>query len=281
MPYFILFAPLLKLRRKHIVWTLHDVELRSSNQGVRGKLELFLLRILSQPVQFSKYADSIIVHGSSLKEILISKRIDPSKIFVVPHFDYLYLMKYHIDKEELNNCALIFGKIKPYKGIDFLIESAKIAREKIGKEFRLVIAGKGNTNYFERALIDHALSMNVEIRNEFIPIAEIPKLLNRAKFLVLPYKDASQSGVIPLAYTFSKPVIVSNVGSIAEYVEHGKTGFIFQAGNKAELVNYILELYNDDEKCVVMGKNAHQKLLQDMSLERCSDLIRKIYDRHN
>ena len=101
-----------------------------------------------------------------------------------------------------------------------------------------------------------------------------------AKFLVLPYTDASQSGVISLAYTFSKPVIVSNVGSIPEYVDHGVTGFTFETGDTDQLANYMTKLIEDNNLCNEMGKNAHRKILNEMSLERCCDIINGLYNNY-
>jgi glycosyltransferase involved in cell wall biosynthesis len=98
--------------------------------------------------------------------------------------------------------------------------------------------------------------------------------------VVLPYTTAFQysvSGIIPLAYTFSKPVIVSNVGSLVEYVDHGKTGFVFEAGNSSKLADYIIELLKDESKCIEMGKSGYEKMMKEMSLEKCCEMINSLY----
>ena len=118
----------------------------------------------------------------------------------------------------------------------------------------------------------------IHILNRRIPYREIPNLFYGAKFLILPYIDASQSGVIPLAYTFSKPVIVSNVGSLSEYVDHGKTGLIFESGNTEQLANHIIDLIKNRDLCTEMGENANKKLLNDMSLELCCDRLNYLYN---
>jgi glycosyltransferase involved in cell wall biosynthesis len=108
---------------------------------------------------------------------------------------------------------------------------------------------------------------HIFIRNEWIPSNEIHDLFMISKFLVLPYIDASQNGVLSLSYTFSKPVIVSRAGSFPQYVEHGKTGFIFDVNNNKQLTNYIIQLYDDQHLCTEMGNGAYQKLCDQMSLE--------------
>ena len=178
-----------------------------------------------------------------------------------------------------NGYVLLFGKIKPYKGLDILIKAARIVRKKLGNKFSVVIAGKGNLSYFDTLLSTEDLEY-IYIQNRFIPEIEIPRLFKEAKFLVLPYTDASQSGVVSLAYTFSKPVIVSNVGSIPEYVDHGVTGFTFETGDIDQLAKYMTKLVEDNNLCLEMGKNAHQKMLNEMSLERCSDVINGLYNSY-
>jgi len=163
--------------------------------------------------------------------------------------------------------------------LDILIKAARIVRKKLGNKFSVIIVGKGSLAYCDTLLSTEDLEY-INIQNRFIPEVEIPRLFKGAKFLVLPYTDASQSGVISLAYTFSKPVIVSNVGSIPEYVNHGVTGFMFERGEIDQLAKYMTELLEDNNLCHEMGKNAHQKILYEMSLDRCSDIINGLYNSY-
>jgi len=278
---FFLFIPWLKFRKKPIFWTMHDVDIRPTSPGIRGRLELLQVKLLCQNKILREQADVIIVHGTKLKDQLISKGVCKNKIHVVPHFDYKYLLTdSNTHHYKTNGYVLLFGKIKPYKGIDIFLNASRIARKKLGGKFRVVIAGKGNMSYFANQLTTEDLTY-IDVRNEFIPDSEIPELFRKASFVVLPYKDGSQSGVMSLAYTFSKPVIVSNVGSIPEYVENGITGFIFEKNDALQLANYIIELVENHDTCIQMGKNAHQKMLNEMSLEKCSAIINRLYSEIN
>ena len=279
---FFLFVPLLKLQRKPIYWTIHDVDFRSTNSGLRGKLEKLQVELLCQNKMLSEQVNFIIVHGTNLKNKLISKGIPRDKIHVIPHLDYGYLLSLNSGNNVGNSdgYVLLFGKIKPYKGLDVLIKAARIVRKKLGNKFNVVIAGKGKLSYFDTLLSTEDLEY-ICIHNRFIPEIEIPRLFKEAKFLVLPYTDASQSGVVSLAYTFSKPVIVSNVGSIPEYVDHGVTGFMFESGDVDQLAKYMVKLLEDSNLCQEFGKNAHQKMLNEMSLERCSIIINQLYTQHD
>jgi glycosyltransferase involved in cell wall biosynthesis len=279
LPMFFFCIPYLKLRGKRIVWTIHDINLRPSSRGMRGKLEIMFVRITTQPWLLASAADKIVVHGQSLRDLLVSKRIDTNKISVVPHFDYRYLLENRSTRQESSTrCeyVLLFGRIKPYKGIDVFIKSAKIVREKLGNDFAVLIAGKGDSSYFQQ-LLSYSESEYIRIRNEFIPNDELPEIIEKSRFLVLPYTDASQSGIIPLAYTFAKPVVVSDVGSISEAVQNGETGYIFRAGDAEELAKIMIRLLEDPAECDRLGRNAYEKMLREMSLERCSEIIDGIY----
>jgi glycosyltransferase involved in cell wall biosynthesis len=264
------------------------VEIFAPTTGISGKVRLLFLKIVSQPILMTKCADSIIVHAKSLKKQLVSKGIDENKIHVVRHFDYRYLLEDNLlqtkSKEDMpNNYVLFFGNIAPWKGVEVLIEAAKIARMQIGKKFTLVVAGEPYEGY-EHIHFFSGLGRQdyeyVKILNRYITSPEIPDIISKSSFLVLPYNNTFQtsaSGVVPLAYTFSKPVIVSSVSSLVEYVEHGKTGFIFETNNSVQLANYIIELVNNSAECIEMGKRAYQKMIEDMSLERCSQDTWMVY----
>ena len=279
---FFLFVPFLKIKRKPIYWTMHDVDFRPTSPGLKGKLESLQVRLLCQNEWLSRKVNVIIVHGSKLKDKLVSNGVSENKVHVVPHFDYRYLLQIE-PKSDADNSkgeyALLFGKIKPYKGVSVLLDASRMVRKKLGDKVMIMIAGKGNISYLNTIISNDDLEY-IQIQNRYIPEIELPKLLRKAKFLILPYTDASQSGVVSLAYTFSKPVIVSNVGSIAEYVEHGVTGLIFEVGDTTQLAKYIEELTEDNEKCAKMGKNAYQKIMNEMSLEKCSATIVQLYNKY-
>jgi alpha-maltose-1-phosphate synthase len=290
LPMFFLFLPLLKIKRKKLFWTVHDVNLLPLSDGFRGKMEVLYRNSISQPYLLAKYADGIIVHAQSLKEQLVGKKIDQNKIHVIHHLDYRYLLKCNSNsgivdsdsKIKNDSYALFFGDITPWKGIYTLIAAAKIVKEKLGEKFGLVIAGRSYHEYLDvKSMVKRDCNF-VKVIDKFVAGSEIPSLLRNSTFLVLPYNNSfrySASGVIPLAYTFSKPVIVSDIPSIVEYVDHGKTGFIFESGNIIQLANYIVDLIENKEKCLQMGRDAYKKLIHEMSLEVCCKKISELYHR--
>jgi alpha-maltose-1-phosphate synthase len=296
LPSFFLFIPILKLKRKRICWTLHDLDVfvlwySLFGKGISGRLQILFRKLVIQPTLMGKYADKILVHALSHKQQLIAKKVEENKIHVIRHFDYQYLLEYENNASTAsyysaleNNYILFFGNIAPWKGIDTLIEAAKIVKKKIRQNFRLVIAGKPYVGLeyaqsFEN--IDKEGKNFINIINKYIRTSEIPALISKSSFLVLPYNNLFQhsaSGVIPLSYTFAKPVIVSNVPSLVEYVEHGKTGLIFDVNDSNQLANCMIDLIENNSKCIEMGQNAYQKMVKEMSLDISCKMINDIYN---
>jgi alpha-maltose-1-phosphate synthase len=292
LPTFFLFIPLLKLRKKQICWTLHDVEIFKFATGINGRLQEIFLKLVSQPTLMTIYVDKILVHAYSLKEQLIAKKVDQKKIYVIRHFDYNYLLENEVADEMMEfkdpklgeGYVLFFGNIAPWKGINTLIDATKMALNKMDRKFILIIAGESyeglkNIQYFDN--LKNEDKKCVKIIERFITDSEIPDLVGKSSFLVLPYNNLfrhSASGVIPLAYTFRKPVIVSNISSLSEYIENGKTGLIFDVENSKQLADCMIELIENNSKCVQMGKKAHEKMLNEMSLEICCKLVNSVYN---
>jgi len=297
LPAFFLFIPFLKLRRKRICWTLHDLDVfslwsRLFATGIDGKLQVLFRKMVTQPTFMSKCVDKILVHTLSHKQLLMEKNVNEKKIHVIRQFDYQYLLEFTNNDAGSRSCdfvlensyILFFGNIAPWKGIDTLIEAAKIVKNKIGQNFKLVIAGKpypgfDGIHFFEN--MDTEDNEFINVINKYIPSSEIPALLSKSSFLVLPYDNLfqySSSGVIPLSYTFAKPVIVSNVPSLVEYVERDKTGLIFEVNDAKELAKCIIDLIENKSKCLEMGQIAYQKMVKEMSLDVCCKIINDIYN---
>lgn len=125
---------------------------------------------------------------------------------------------------------LFFGFIRHYKGLDLLLEAVAVLKNK--QQWRantkLLIAGE----FYEseqkyRELID-TLGIRDELilRTDFIPDSEVRYYLCAADVLIQPYRNATQSGVTPLAYYFEKPMVVTNVGGLPALVPDGKAGIV-------------------------------------------------------
>jgi glycosyltransferase involved in cell wall biosynthesis len=153
---------------------------------------------------------------------------------------YTYLRKYsnlslHVKKPFQ---VLFFGRISPYKGIEELCQAFKLIGEEHSKA-TLIIAGRGD---FWFDVTKYSNLGHICIINRFIPNSELVNLIETSSFVVCPYTDATQSGVIMSAYALNKPVIATNVGGLKEMVSHEETGLLIEPSNMNELYLSIKKL---------------------------------------
>lgn len=132
---------------------------------------------------------------------------------------------------------LFFGFVRPYKGVDVLVEALARARAPA----RLTIAGEfwGGHAALQARVAALGLGDRVEIVPRYLSDAESSELFGRADVVVLPYRAATGSGVLTLAQHFGRPAIVTNVGGLPAAIEPGVTGFIVPAGDVDALAHAI------------------------------------------
>ncbi|MDD4147019.1 MAG: glycosyltransferase family 4 protein [Candidatus Cloacimonetes bacterium] len=198
---------------------------------------------------FSK-ADEIVVLSKSC--LLDLKRNRPSQIVRKAKLGFHPIYDTYsgiTEKVNVLPSILFYGMIKSYKGLDVLLEAMPIIRVAI-PDIRLVIAGtvyKDKAAYEEKIkLLD--LSANVETHFRYISDKEVATFFRQSDLCILPYKSATQSGVIATAYSYDTPVVASDVGGLSEYVEHGLTGLLVPPGNPSSLAAAIISFYSKDMK---------------------------------
>src|SRR5690606_30937707 len=148
-----------------------------------------------------KHAAALFAHGKTAKDQLIKQGYEDKKIYPVMHGDYAFFTNWSVDSIEQAPNILFFGRIEPYKGLDILLESM----QKVWKDhpdWTLTVAGVGDISPYSANLADK----RIELINRFIEDEEVAPLFQKASFVVLPYISATQSGVIPVASAFKKPV---------------------------------------------------------------------------
>ncbi len=154
---------------------------------------------------------------------------------------------------------LFFGFIRHYKGLDILLRA--MADEKIrNAEIKLLIAGEF---YEDRKVYDDLITtLNLTgqliLRTDFIADSEVKYYLSAADFVIQPYRDATQSGVTPLAYHFEKPMLVTNVGGLPDMVPNNKAGIVTEP-DPAAIAQGILDLYSKGETYFTAGLQQEKK----------------------
>jgi len=147
-----------------------------------------------------------------------------------------------------NKVLLFFGYIRKYKGLDLLFDAVSKLIES-DETYRLLVVGEfyDDENYYRNIIKKLNIESYVTIVNRFVPNEEVEKYFLLCDCVVLPYKSATQSGVLNIASGFKKPVIVTNVGGLAEFVDNEKSGIIVKSGSKEEIVNGIKRFYELNE----------------------------------
>ncbi|MDX1937255.1 MAG: glycosyltransferase, partial [Flavihumibacter sp.] len=135
-----------------------------------------------------------------------------------------------------------FGFIRKYKGLDVLLQALQQLQQQ-GQSYKLIIAGEfyEDLEKYQQLIDQLGIRNQLILKTDFIPNHEVGLYFAAADVVVQPYKNATQSGVTPLAYHFEKPMIVTNVGALPDYVPHNKAGLVCKptaAGIAAAITAY-------------------------------------------
>jgi glycosyltransferase involved in cell wall biosynthesis len=224
---------------EHDKWflTVHDPFPHSGESGklksIQRKIGMCLVKrfFLLNNLQLEKFCEYYKVNEENV-------RINKLGIYSI-------MQKYSCKNTEPTcDYALFFGRISPYKGVDDLCKAVSIANES-GSKVKLHIAGSGSFNF---EISQYTQDGNITIENAFIDIRRLAELIYNSKFVVCPYKDATQSGVIMTCYALNKPVIVTNVGGLAEMVDDQQSGIVVPPRDVQALSRAITSLYSDNDK---------------------------------
>lgn len=163
-------------------------------------------------------------------------------------------LNFTTDKKVNYEYILFWGRIEPYKGIEYLLE-AMVEVHKHFPDTKLVIAGRGKVYFDDQPYknLDY-----ISFDNRFLSVSELANLVKNCKYVVCPYKDATQSGVVTTAFAFDKPVIGTNVGAIPEYVQHEKFGIIVPPCDSKSLAEAIMKLEVDSDYINQLSSNIHR-----------------------
>lgn len=240
-----------------IIFTVHDV--------IQHKGEESLLADTLRKITL-RQSDKVIILSESLREKLVKQGVERSKIFVIPHANFTYYgEEFDIGTKKYDyNRILFFGRINKYKGLDVLLEAMKKIVE-INPNLVLNIVGNGDISEYHEDF--KLLEKNLELNVRWIKDEEVAEFFIQSDLVVVPYIEASQSGVIPLAYSFGLPVIATRIGGIPEQVEEGETGYLIEPNNVEELVNSIVKLSGDLSLKEELGKNAYKYAKEKLTWE--------------
>jgi starch synthase len=209
-------------------------------------------------------ADQIIVHNAQMKRLVTDEcGISEQIVHITPLIARRdELAASHVQEE--SDRILFFGRIWEYKGLEYLIRAEPLITAEVPSA-RIVIAGRGeNFDKYRRMMVhpEHFI-----VHNEYISDDKRDELFRQASVVVLPYIEASQSGVIPLAYTVRKPVIATSVGGLPDMVEDGRTGYLIPPRDVTAFAEACVRLLRDVDLRREFGANGKRKLDTEWSAD--------------
>jgi glycosyltransferase involved in cell wall biosynthesis len=243
------------LRRYPLVLTIHDPRHHLGDRGAHNTPQKI--------IDFGFHsADQLIAQATQIAQFMVNQ-LDtaPEKVHVIPHI-VLGNNTPYTDIQTEDNLILFFGRIWEYKGLDYLIRAEPLITRQI-PEARIIIAGEGEDfTRYRRMMVNPE---HFTVYNEFVSHEKRAQLFQQASIVVLPYVEASQSGVIPLAYTFEKPVVATTVGGLPDMVDHGQTGYLVPPRDEQALADVAVRLLQNKELCYQLGKNGKRKIETECS----------------
>jgi glycosyltransferase involved in cell wall biosynthesis len=282
--------------RPKLVLTAHDVMPREPRAG----------QLRAQRRLYERF-DATVVHSEHGRARLVDELgVDPELVHVIAHGAFMHLAEGHVGPpphEAVGPVVLCFGLIRPYKGVDVLLDAWRgVDSEGIDIDgAELWIAGMPRLRALDAAhggvpdrscakhtsrtaslpcLVQSPQGAHGSIRFDlrFIPDSELPGYFRRADLVVLPYLQADQSGVLFTALAFGKPLLLSDVGGFPEIASTGAARTV-PAGDPAALRTALRELLGDPAALAEMAACARAAALGPYSWEVVGRAHMELYGR--
>lgn len=155
--------------------------------------------------------------------------------------------------------VLFFGFIRSYKGLDLLLDA--MADPRIAqRDIRLIVAGEfyGDPKPYMEQIERLGIADRIKLCTDFIPDSQVNRYFCAADLVAQPYKSATQSGVTQIAFHFEKPMLVTDVGGLAEIVPDGKIGYVVQP-DAHQIADAIVRYYDEQREAPFTEAVRHEK----------------------
>jgi glycosyltransferase involved in cell wall biosynthesis len=211
----------------------------------RSQVDQFLTRLAL------RQADHLIVH-STAQEGVARNLLADCVTTVTPHPSYASFQARRWTRDQaraqLNldgNVLLFFGLVRPYKGLLDLIEALPAVLSEI--DVTLLVVGEiwGESGAYQARVAELGLQAKIRFIDRYVPNDEAALYFAAADICVLPYREATGSGVLQLAFGTGVPVVATRTGGMEEVVEHGVTGLLVDPGDVTGLSRAIIRVFKE------------------------------------
>ena len=255
--------------RQNFVFVCHNVFPHE-----RFPLDRFLTRLALR--QGTHY----IVHAAKEGEELQKIKSNPDYV-VTPHPTYNAFRFEGMSKEEARKrleitqkekVLLFFGYVREYKGLRYLLRAMPLISAE-EKTIRLLVVGEFGTdrNEYQQLIEELGVQTRVIVVDCYTPDREVEKYFAASDLVVLPYVSATQSGIVQVAYGFTKPVVVTDVGGLPDVVEDGKTGYVVEPERPEAIAEAVLNYYREGKE--EMFEENIRKEAYRFSWERMGEVV--------
>jgi len=230
-------------------------------------------------------SNTIIVTGQHLVKDIVSEGTIPAKVKVIPHGCISLNIERDYEAENHVPTVLFFGALRYNKGVDRLVNIASLVASSI-PNVRFLVAGStdslGQLNQETKKRVLNAIEVMrnshlFHLDDRYIIDGDVPKLFGSAWVVVLPYRDASQSGIVGLSYNFSRPVVATEVGALPEIIDNRVTGFVVNPSSDDEIAESLVSLLRDGNLRRQMGHAGYMKAKNELSWDAVAALTVATY----
>ena len=211
--------------------------------------------------------DCFIVH-SRQEAISLKKKLPNPKIYQGFHPTYEELQVVHYSRAEarhrLNlkgNVVLFFGFIRPYKGLEYLLNAIPIVAQKLKNNLSVMVVGEcwQDEDRYQKLIENLNIRDHILRINAYVPNEEVGLYFAAADLVAIPYVSATGSGILQAAFGANRPVVATEVGGLSEAVRHGFTGYLVPPADTVRLSEAMITFFNQNQGPVFEREIAHEK----------------------
>lgn len=209
-------------------------------------------------------AHGLLAHSEAVAGELADLGISRRRVRVSPHPTYSHFPAPEESQAELrrrlgiteSRVLLFFGYVKRYKGLDLLVDAMPRLLERFGGDLRLLVVGEFYTDRAEHDRQARRLGVEdkITVVDDYVPDSSVGEYFTACDLVVLPYRSATQSGILQVANHFARPVVATQVGELPRLIRHGQTGFLARSDSPEDLA-WQIQTYFDSRDEVDFAAN--------------------------